>query len=164
MCAASKHSDPAFYLSSPLVCLAVSLHLSSVLSPRKLCSEDLSTSFRLNTKLSLGCQLLQSATNSAQPVEILLFPTILLLTTADPETLCLNLSSPATLSVTFCYLNPINIVYTIPSVIRANSTLMSVDIRLCLNCLRYPSRFMSVSRTQLSRVHTGDSIQNLQRS
>ncbi|KAG7134088.1 hypothetical protein HYQ45_007903 [Verticillium longisporum] len=39
--------------------------------------------------------------------------------------------------------------------------LMSVDLRTSLNCLRHPSRFMPVSRTQLSRVHTGDSIQNL---
>lgn len=39
--------------------------------------------------------------------------------------------------------------------------LMSADIRTALNCLRHPSRFMPISRTQLSRVHTGDSIQNI---
>ncbi len=38
---------------------------------------------------------------------------------------------------------------------------MSADIRTALNCLRHPSRFMGISRTQLSRVHTGDSIQNI---
>ncbi|KAK4103597.1 N-acetyltransferase-like protein [Parathielavia hyrcaniae] len=38
---------------------------------------------------------------------------------------------------------------------------MSADIRTALNCLRHPSRFMPLSRTQLSRVHTGDSIQNI---
>lgn len=41
------------------------------------------------------------------------------------------------------------------------TTLMSADIRTALNCLRHPSRFMPISRTQLSRVHTGDSIQNI---
>jgi hypothetical protein len=46
----------------------------------------------------------------------------------------------------------------------SNSTLMSVDIRTCLNCLTHPSRFMPVSRSQLSRVHTGDSIQNIKRT
>lgn len=40
------------------------------------------------------------------------------------------------------------------------STLMSVDIRISLYCLDHPSRFMPVSRSQLSKVHTGDSIQN----
>ena len=35
--------------------------------------------------------------------------------------------------------------------------LMSVDIRQSLTSLRFPSRVESVSRTQLSRVHTGDS-------
>ena len=44
---------------------------------------------------------------------------------------------------------------------RPQSTLMSADIRTALNCLRHPSRFMGISRTQLSRVHTGDSIQNI---
>lgn len=42
-----------------------------------------------------------------------------------------------------------------------NTTLMSVDLRTSLNCLRHPSRFTPLSRTQLSRVHTGDSIQNI---
>ena len=45
-----------------------------------------------------------------------------------------------------------------------NTTLMSVEIRTSLNCLRHPSRFMPVSRTQLSKVHTGDSIQNISKS
>lgn len=35
--------------------------------------------------------------------------------------------------------------------------LMSVDIRQALTSLRFPSRVESVSRSQLSRVHTGDS-------
>jgi len=38
---------------------------------------------------------------------------------------------------------------------------MSVDIRTSLHCLRHPSRFMPVSRSQLSEVHTGDSIQDI---
>lgn len=33
---------------------------------------------------------------------------------------------------------------------------MSVDTRQSLNCLRFPSRFETVSRSQLSKVHTGD--------
>jgi hypothetical protein len=37
-----------------------------------------------------------------------------------------------------------------------NVRLMSVDARQSLNCLRYPSRFETVSRSQLSKVHTGD--------
>lgn len=64
------------------------------------------------------------------------------------------------------------------------TTLMSADLRTALNCLRHPSSkssnhtlrlfwktemlmrsfsigFMPVSRSQLSRVHTGDSIQNI---
>lgn len=45
-----------------------------------------------------------------------------------------------------------------------NTTLMSVEIRTSLNCLRHPSRFMPVSRSQLSKVHTGDSIQNISKS
>ncbi|KAJ0152937.1 putative ARM-like repeat-containing protein [Fusarium oxysporum f. sp. albedinis] len=39
---------------------------------------------------------------------------------------------------------------------------MSVEVRTSLNCLRHPSRFTSVCRTQLSRVHTGDNCQNIQ--
>lgn len=38
-----------------------------------------------------------------------------------------------------------------------NIRLMSVDIRQSLNCLRLPSRYESVSRSQLSKQHTGDS-------
>ena len=34
--------------------------------------------------------------------------------------------------------------------------LMSVDTRQSLTCLRYPSRFETVSRTQLSKEHCGD--------
>ena len=41
------------------------------------------------------------------------------------------------------------------------SALMSVDIRQSLACLRYPSRFETVSRTQLSKEHSGDSIRPL---
>jgi hypothetical protein len=44
---------------------------------------------------------------------------------------------------------------------RERTLLMSSDLRAALNCLRHPSRFMPVSRSQLSKVHTGDSIQNL---
>lgn len=36
------------------------------------------------------------------------------------------------------------------------SALMSVDRRQSFTCLRYPSRSETVSRTQLSKVHTGD--------
>lgn len=36
------------------------------------------------------------------------------------------------------------------------SALMSVDIRQSLTCLRYPSRFEALSRTQLSKEHSGD--------
>ncbi|KAM0795581.1 hypothetical protein BDR22DRAFT_590505 [Usnea florida] len=38
----------------------------------------------------------------------------------------------------------------------STSALMSVDIRQSLTCLRYPSRFETVSRTQLSKEHSGD--------
>lgn len=41
---------------------------------------------------------------------------------------------------------------------RRKSTLMSVAIRESLNCLRFPSRYETVSRAQLSKQHTGDSI------
>jgi hypothetical protein len=44
---------------------------------------------------------------------------------------------------------------------RAKPILMSADLRTALNCLRHPARFMPISRSQLSRVHTGDSIQNI---
>jgi len=40
---------------------------------------------------------------------------------------------------------------------KKTSTLMSVDIRQSLHCLRFPSRYETVSRTQLSKQHTGDS-------
>lgn len=36
------------------------------------------------------------------------------------------------------------------------STLMSVDIRQSLHCLRFPSRYETVSRSQLSRQHTSE--------
>lgn len=36
------------------------------------------------------------------------------------------------------------------------STLMSFDIRQSLNCLRFPSRYITVSRTQLSKQYTGE--------
>ncbi|KAF2275538.1 uncharacterized protein EI97DRAFT_63741 [Westerdykella ornata] len=39
----------------------------------------------------------------------------------------------------------------------SRSLLMSVDLRQAFTSLRFPSRVESVSRTQLSRVHTGDS-------
>jgi hypothetical protein len=35
--------------------------------------------------------------------------------------------------------------------------LMSVDIRQALTSLRFPKRVETVSRSQLSKVHTGDS-------
>ena len=38
----------------------------------------------------------------------------------------------------------------------STSALMSVDLRQSLTCLRYPSRFETVSRTQLSKEHSGD--------
>lgn len=41
------------------------------------------------------------------------------------------------------------------------TALMSVDTRQSLTCLRYPSRFETVSRTQLSKAHTGDSTRPL---
>lgn len=39
----------------------------------------------------------------------------------------------------------------------AAAALMSVDRRHCLICLRYPARYQTVSRSQLSKAHTGDS-------
>jgi hypothetical protein len=41
-------------------------------------------------------------------------------------------------------------------VISSNLLLMSVDIRQACTSLRYPSRVETVSRSQLSKVHTGD--------
>jgi hypothetical protein len=43
------------------------------------------------------------------------------------------------------------------------TTLMSVDIRQSLNCLRFPSRYESISRTQLSKQHTGDSTREAEK-
>jgi hypothetical protein len=37
------------------------------------------------------------------------------------------------------------------------TTLMSVDIRQSLHCLRFPCRYESISKSQLSKAHTGDS-------
>ena len=53
--------------------------------------------------------------------------------------------------------HPLSHIGTVP----CKALLMSSDLRAALNCLRHPSRFMPVSRSQLSKDHTGDSIQNL---
>lgn len=54
----------------------------------------------------------------------------------------------------FC--NPTNNIFSSQAGKHSTSALMSVDIRQSLTCLRYPSRFETVSRTQLSKEHSGD--------
>lgn len=165
------------YLSLPLVLLAVSfllllLLLSSMsLSPK---SDSYSRTFtakksrndhqyRTNLRKTPPHRGSQSRATTPAAVIIVLS---LLLTTATPKSIVpFSLTATlTTLPVILCYLDSILFGFILPRNILSNSTLMSVDTRICLNCLRYPSRFMPVSRTQLSRVHTGDSIQNIQRT
>lgn len=40
---------------------------------------------------------------------------------------------------------------------------MSVDVRQSLNCLQFPSRYKSISRSQLSKQHTGDNTREAEK-
>jgi len=64
-------------------------------------------------------------------------------------------------NVDHIYIDGSNYPSSVPSLniqhIPRQSTLMSVDIRQSLHCLRFPSRYETVSRSQLSKQHTGDS-------
>lgn len=53
--------------------------------------------------------------------------------------------------------HPPAILILLHQVISTSLILMSVDIRQACTSLRYPSRVETVSRSQLSKVHTGDS-------
>ena len=78
------------------------------------------------------------------------YPATLLLPTNKPST-------PVPCSPVSSHTDPPHHCTVLQGTDRPTSALMSVEARQSLNCLRYPSRFETVSRSQLSKVHTGDS-------